>query len=323
MKPSFGTDKWLVLVAALPTSNASLRMRQWRAMKALGCAMLREGVYLLPAGRGLRQALRMHAEEIKQGGGNAYLLNVANPSTEEKTDFQSLFDRSEEYRALIEKVAVFRDEIGTLDTHAGRRQLKTLWREFEALVAIDYFPRGGKADADALLMDAEAAFLASLAPGEPRATPGEVPLLDKTVYQKRIWATRRHLWVDRMASAWLIQRFIDPQARFLWLDDPMQCPADALGFDFNGAAFTHVGPRVTFEVLLASFGLEADAALKKLAALVHQLDVGGLPLAETAGLEMVLDGLRKTCQDDDALLAAASGVFDGLHEHFNEEKNHE
>lgn len=317
MKPAYSTDKWLALVVSLPAANATLRMRIWRATRALGCAVLRDGVYLLPAGRGLRQALRMHAEEIKQGGGSAYLLNVANPSTEEKTDFQSLFDRSEEYRALIEKVAAFRDEIGTLDTHAGRRQLKTLWREFEALVAIDYFPRGGKADADALLMDAEAAFLASLAPGEPRAAAGEVALLDKPAYQNRVWATRRHLWVDRMASAWLIQRFIDPQARFLWLEDPAQCPADALGFDFNGATFTHVGQRVTFEVLLASFGLEANPALKKLAALVHQLDVGGLPLAEAAGLEMVLGGLRASQPDDDVLLTAASGVFDGIYMNFN------
>lgn len=317
MKPAYSTDKWLALVVSLPAANATLRMRIWRATKALGCAVLRDGVYLLPAGRGLRQALRMHAEEIKQGGGSAYLLNVANPSTEEKTDFQSLFDRSEEYRALIEKVAAFRDEIGTLDTHAGRRQLKTLWREFEALVAIDYFPRGGKAEADALLTDAEAAFLASLAPGEPRAAAGEVALLDKPAYQNRVWATRRHLWVDRMASAWLIQRFIDPQARFLWLEDPAQCPADALGFDFNGATFTHVGQRVTFEVLLASFGLEANPALKKLAALVHQLDVGGLPLAEAAGLEMVLGGLRASQPDDDVLLTAASGVFDGIYMNFN------
>lgn len=316
MRPVYSTDKWLALVVSLPAANATLRMRIWRATKALGCAALRDGVYLLPAGRGLRQALRMHAEEIKQGGGSAYLLNVANPSTEEKTDFQSLFDRSEDYRALMERVTAFHTGAGALDTHAGRRQLKTLWREFEALVAIDYFPRGGKADANALLMDAEAAFLASLAPGEPRPTAGDVAVQDKAAHQQRRWATRKHLWVDRMASAWLIRRFIDPAAEFVWLERVEDCPADALGFDFDGAAFTHVGQRVSFEVLLASFGLESDPALVKLAALVHCLDAGGLPVAEAAGLELVLGGLRASQADDDALLAAAGGVFDGIYMNF-------
>jgi hypothetical protein len=102
----------------------------------------------------------------------------------------------------------------------------------------------------------------------------------------------------------------------LWLEKPEDCPDEALGFDFDGAEFTHVGQRVTFEVLLASFGLEADPALMKLAALVHCLDIGGLPVAEAAGVEMVLRGLRAGRPDDDALLAAAGGVFDGIYTGF-------
>jgi hypothetical protein len=316
LKPAFSTDKWLALVVSLPAANATLRMRVWRAMKGLGCAMLRDGVYLLPAGRGLRQALRMHVEDIKQGGGSAYLLNVANPSTEEKTDFQSLFDRNEDYLKLIGRVAEFKSGIGSFDAAAGRRQLKALWRDFEALVALDYFPSRGKVEADALLAEAETLFLASLSAGEPLAASGSVTLRDAANYQGRLWATRRHLWVDRMASAWLIRRFIDQEARFLWLGQPGDCPDDALGFDFDGAEFTHIGQRVTFEVLLASFGLEIDPALMKLAALVHCLDVGGMPAAEAAGVEMVLGGLRASQPDDDALLAAAGGVFDGIYMNF-------
>ncbi len=316
MKPAFGTDKWLVMVVSLPATNASLRMRLWRAMKALGCASLREGVYLLPAGRGLRQALRMHAEEIKQGGGSAYLLNVANPSTEEKTDFQSLFDRSEEYLQLMGRVAEFQSAIGTLDAAAGRRQLKLLWRDFEALVALDYFPRGKKVETDTMLAAAEAEFLSSLTPGEPRPAQGSIVLHERADYQGRQWTTRKHLWVDRMASAWLIRRFIDAEAAFIWLERVEDCPPDALGFDFDGAAFTHVGKRVTFEVLLASFGLEPDPALMKLAALVHQLDVGGLQAPEAAGVEMILNGARQSCTDDDALLAEAGRIFDNLYQNY-------
>ena len=136
-------------------------------------------------------------------------------------------------------------------------------------------------------------------------------------YQGRLWATRRHLWVDRVASAWLIQRFIDPHARFLWLDTPADCPPDALGFDFDGATFSHVGEQVTFEVLLASFGLENDRGLARLGAMVHALDVGGTATPEAGGFEAVLAGARKRWPDDDALLADIGGVLDSLHAHFS------
>jgi hypothetical protein len=121
-----------------------------------------------------------------------------------------------------------------------------------------------------------------------------------------------------MASAWLIRRFIDRDARFLWLEKPEDCPPEALGFDFDGAEFTHTGHLVTFEVLLASFGLEADPALAKLSALVHNLDVGGMPVMEASGIEMILGGIRKRCADDDALLADASKIFDDLYAVYGE-----
>ena len=318
MKTSFSIDEWLAFVVSLPTANATLRMRVWRAMKGLGCAALRDGVYLLPGGRGLQQALRMHAEEIRQGGGSAYLLNVAGLSTEEQADFQSLFDRGEEYRELMARIGKLQAEFAALDANAWRRQLKLLRRDLETLAAQDYFPGGWKTEAEAMLAEAEAVFLARLTPGEPQSGQGGIALCDKADYQCRLWATRRHLWVDRMASAWLIRRFIDPAARFLWLEKPESCPAEALGFDFDGAAFTHVGKRVTFEVLLAAFALESDPALARLGALVHSLDVGGMQVAEAAGVEMVLAGARHNFSDDDALLAEVSRTFDYLYAAFTE-----
>ncbi|MBK7591503.1 MAG: chromate resistance protein [Betaproteobacteria bacterium] len=84
-----------------------------------------------------------------------------------------------------------------------------------------------------------------------------------------MWATRKRPWIDRLASAWLISRHIDPKAQFVWLEKPEDCRPYMLGFDFNGAAFTHVGRRVTFETLLESFGLDGDPALRRMAAIVH------------------------------------------------------
>jgi hypothetical protein len=115
----------------------------------------------------------------------------------------------------------------------------------------------------------------------------------------------------------LIKRFIDPQARILWLVRPADCPPDALGFDFDGATFSHIGSRVTFEVLAASFGLQERTAVAQLGLLVHYLDVGGVQPPEAAGIESVLNGMRESIQHDDQLLSAASAVFDGLLMSFN------
>jgi hypothetical protein len=135
-------------------------------------------------------------------------------------------------------------------------------------------------------------------------------------FQGRRWATRARPRVDRLACAWLIRRFIDPQAQFLWLADPAgsaPTPRGALGFDYDGARFTHVGARVSFEVLLVSFGLDADPRLQRIARAVHFLDIGGIPVPEAAGLDAVLSGLHAVHTDDDALCLAAAAVFDALH----------
>lgn len=125
------------------------------------------------------------------------------------------------------------------------------------------------------------------------------------------------MWIDRVASAWLIRRFIDPKARFLWLKRVQDCPKRAVGFDFDGAEFTHVGTKVTFEVLLASFALAQDEGLARLGALVHPLDVGGLPTAEGPGFAAVMAGARALQADDDALLEAMTPALDSLYKAYS------
>ena len=170
---------------------------------------------------------------------------------------------------------------------------------------------------DALLTLLRQAFDARFSKGEPHPAPGEIARLDATKFHGKRWATRARPWVDRMASAWLIARFIDTQARFVWLQDPSKAPKGVLSFDYDGARFTHVGTegaeRVTFEVLMASFGLDADPHLGAIAQVVHYLDAGGIPVAQAAGLEAVLGGLREMHADDDALIQATDAVFDALY----------
>lgn len=153
--------------------------------------------------------------------------------------------------------------------------------------------------------------------GEPVAqAPHGIPRLDPRKFRGKRWATRARPWVDRLACAWLIRRFVDPEARFVWLADPAgatPAPRGALGFDYDGARFTHVGSRVSFEVLAASFGLDTDPRLQRIARAVHFLDIGGIPVPEAAGLEAVLSGLREVHADDDQLNLAAASVFDALY----------
>ena len=121
------------------------------------------------------------------------------------------------------------------------------------------------------------------------------------------------MWIDRVASAWLIRRFIDPEAKFVWLKRVKDCPKRAVGFDFDGAEFTHADSKVTFEVLVASFGLNQDVGLVRLGALIHHLDVGGIPIAEGPGFSTIMAGARALQPDDGALLKAMTPVLDSLY----------
>lgn len=307
--------KMIALILSLPTENATVRMRAWRILKASGAAVLRDGVYLMPEHESCRDTLDLVAADVLSGGGTAYVLRVEEPNG---TNFAVLFDRSEDYAALLADVSKVRKTL-TADTVLGvLKQARKLRKTFANLTDIDFFPGEAQKQANAALQDLELSAARVLAPDEPHPAEGTISRLLVSEHQGRIWATRRRPWVDRLACAWLIRRFIDQQARLLWLKSPNDCPLDALGFDFDGATFSHTGAHVTFEVLVASFGLE-QAALKRLGALVHYLDVGGVQPPESAGIESVLAGLRETITDDDQLLATASAVFDGLLTAFQQE----
>lgn len=285
-------------------------MRIWRALRALGCATLRDGVYLLPESAEHAATLERIADEVRAVQGTADLYRLGGRDERQQADIVALFDRGADYAALLAAMA----DTGSV----AAKTLRNLRRDLAVLVAIDYFPGEAQRQAQAALAALEAA-----ASGEPAAIKGEIRRLTSADFQGRTWATRKNLWVDRMASAWLIRRFIDRKAKFLWLENPKKCPKTALGFDFDHAAFTHVGGCVTFEVLAASFGLEGDAALGRIAAIVHCLDVGGVPVAEATGIEAVLAGLRAGAADDDELLTEAGRIFDGLYRNYQQEHPHE
>lgn len=299
---------WLSLITTLPTENATLRQRAWRALKASGAAVLRDGVYLMPERDDCRATLHGLAANIREGGGTAYVLRVEEPI---EAGFVALFDRSNEFTTLLSEIGQIKQPLSADTVRDVLRQVRKLRKSFANLAEIDFFPGEAQKQADCALRELELACARTLSPDEPQVKEGDISRRQISDYQGRVWATRQRPWVDRLASAWLIRHFIDPQAQVLWLQTPADCPAGALGFDFDGAMFSHVGSRVTFEVLATSFGLELPA-LTRLGLLVHYLDVGGVQPPEAAGIESVLVGMRDSITDDDQLLIAASSVFDGL-----------
>ena len=308
--------QWLLLVLSLPTENATVRMRAWRALRAAGAAVLRDGVYLLPARDDCRSTLESIAEDVQAGGGNTHLMLTEEPAL---ADFQALFDRSDDYAALLNETRQASDALNSDAAPEAAKQARKLRKIFAAIATIDFFGGEAQKQAHAALQELEAAASRALAPDEPHSVRGTPKKLRIEDYKRRVWATRRRPWVDRLACAWLIRRYIDRKARIVWLAKPKDCPARAIGFDFDGATFSHVGARVTFEVMLASFGLE-QPALRRIGAIVHFLDAGGVQPAEATGVESVLAGLRDSIDDDDQLVKAAGSVFDALLASFEKEQ---
>ena len=301
---------FLTLVMTLPSQGSSERTRLWRALKALGCGTVRDGMYVLPDTSAHASALAELAMAARAADGTADVFALTPRDAAQEASLRALFDRSADYQKITEETQ--RLLLTNMGEGAAARSLRVLERRFEQLAAVDFFAGAQRAQTAALLDMARIELVRRATLDEPHARAQGIARRQREEYQGRRWATRKRPWVDRLASAWLIKRRIDARAEFVWLDTPRQCRGDMVGFDFDGAAFSHVGERVTFEVLSASFGLDADARIAHLGRTVRYLDAGGVATAEARGLEAILAGLREAQPDDDKLLAGALKVFDWL-----------
>lgn len=300
-----------LLISSLPTQNTTTRMRVWRALKASGAVTLRDGVYILPAEHSKK--FDAIADDLISENGNAYIFQTF---AVENLDIAKIFNRKEEYDVLYQQISQLRQELNQSNKKELLKQIRKLRKQLDALIDIDYFPTEAKQQTLRELNTVEQAILRFGEIDEPNNLQGHLQTFHIDNFQNQIWATRKRPWIDRLASAWLIQNFIDPNANFLWLETPSDCPKSALGFDFDGAKFSHIEHLVTFEVLLHSFSLHEQKALNKIAAIVHFLDVGGVEPPEASGIEKVIQGLRNKITDDDQLLELSNYIFDGLYANF-------
>lgn len=307
------SDRWLALIANLPIEDPAARMRMLRTLESLGAAVMREGAYLLPDTPTCRQGLEHLAEYIVKGAGSAQVLHVVPLSEAQQRAFRGLFDRSARYTELIKVVDSLKVGYGIADPSAISRVLHKQRREFEAIDALDFFPTEVQERAKSALAVAEAAVHKLLFPVQTRSGAGSGEPL-----HRRTWATRRPAWADRLACAWLIRRFVDPEGTVTWLDKAQECPAGALGFAYEGARFGNSATRVTFEEMLQQFGLAHNAALAKIGAIVHFLEVRDTQVPEAAGVQTLLQGAARRSTSDQELLGEAEKTFDLLYEAYYE-----
>jgi hypothetical protein len=306
-------EGWLITIAQLPIEDPAARMRVLRTLESLGAAVMREGAYLLPDNPANRQALEALGEYIGKSAGNAQVLQVNATSPAQHESLRRLFDRSARYDALIKTVESLRVGFGQADPSAISRVLHKQRREFEAIAALDFFPTEARSRAENALFEADAAVKKLL------FTSSQTRLDSSERLLRRAWATRKPPWADRLACAWLIRRFVDPEATLTWLDKSEDLPSGALGFAFDGAHFAAGEGRVAYEEMLAQLDLAKNPALAKIGSIVHFLEAGGTAVPEAAGVQTLLQGaLRRSAENVQELLAEVEKTFDLLYEAYYE-----
>ena len=223
---------YTLLLVTLPTQPNAVRLRIWRGLKALGAGALRDGAYLLPADHAAEfEAL---AQEVRAHGGTATVLDLTPRDGAQQAELQALFDRSEAYGEWRRSLDGAHTELPGLNETAARRRVRGLADALGTLAVIDYFPGPAAAQAQADLDALRITLEQQLSPGEPRARSEDLPALDPRRYRGKRWATRARPWVDRLACAWFVRRFIDADASFVWLADAASAPRGVIGFDYDG-----------------------------------------------------------------------------------------
>ena len=297
---------WLLLLLSLPPRPSSLRVRAWRRLRGLGAVSLRSSAYLLPDSPDRYEQLQWLAQEIQRDGGEATLLRVDRIENMQQPDVVRLFQeaRNPDYAALAERYRKLLE---------GRRprlaeEVARLAREMGRITEIDFFEASGRREVERARETVEERTAAG------RARPGgAAPSLDLAALKGRRWVTRPRPHVDRIASAWLIKRFVDPEAEFVF-SAPDQIPGDAIPFDMAGVDFGHHGEDCTFETLLRRTG-RRDRKLAILAEIVHEADIKDQKFAreEARGIDLALRALLSVIKDDHDALAHGMTLFDGLY----------
>ncbi|HET6922414.1 MAG TPA: chromate resistance protein ChrB domain-containing protein [Anaeromyxobacteraceae bacterium] len=308
---------WLLLLHQIPPRPAYLRVKVGRHLQRIGAVAIKNSVYALPRTEEAQEDLRWVLREVAKGGGEASILEARFVDGLDDGKVIGLFQaaREADYREIARQARSAGARFPRRGPPPESRRaeaaglLGRLRRRLGEVAAVDFFGAPGREIAEGLLATMEA----RMKPKPEAETPSPTHRVEEV--QGRIWVTRAGIKVDRMASAWLIRRFIDPGATFKFVPAKGTLPGKGeLRFDMFEAEFTHEGDLCTFEVLLRRFGL-ADPALRQLAEVVHDVDVkdGKYGREEAPGLAQLVAGIAAAHASDEDRLARGSALFDDLH----------
>jgi len=305
---------FMLLLVGLPPHPSSLRVRVWRRLRSMGAVPLKRSAYLLPDTAERYEDFQWLAQEIERDGGEATLIRVQQIENVSPGEVLRLFHepRDHDYKQLATRYRKLLQELERAKTDAARARLHEdiarLAKDHQRIRDIDFLDAPGGAEVRRLQ---EAIAMRSRHPETPRRE--EPATLDLTKLRGRRWVTRPRPHIDRIASAWLIKRFIDPDATFIFAP-PEEFPKDAVAFDAPGVELTHHGEDCTFETLVKRARLR-DRRLTRLAELVHEADLrdGKFPNDEARGIDLAIRALLAASPDDERVLTQGMGLFEGLY----------
>ncbi len=318
--------RWLLLIHQLPPKPDYFRVKVWRRLQRLGAVAIKNSVYVLPKNDQTQEDFQWVLREILEGTGEASICEASFVDGLSDDQVEALFQsaREAEYRQIADEARRLA-EIPMPDKQiegSRRTQIEVdmarLKRRLAEVVAIDFFGAPGREAAVGLVSGAEA----RMHDKRSGKQVGNVGAARREDLQGKTWVTRKGIHVDRMASAWLIRRFIDSGARFKFVPPKGYKPLpDELRFDMFEAEFTHEGDRCTLEVLIERTGLN-EPALGPIAEIVHDIDLKDSKYSrqETAGIDRLIAGIAMAHKDDETRLARGTAVFDDLYEYFKRKR---
>ncbi len=324
--PKTLTLSWLLLIHQLPAKPAYLRVKIWRRLQDIGAIAVKNAVHALPMSEGTQEDFEWLLREIVEGGGEAFLCETRLIDGLSDDEVRKLFDqvRDADYeeiakgaRAVIKSL---RPNLKREAVNERRAQAARLRKRLAEVVEIDFFGAIGREGAERSLEELEA----RLTEDEPVVTKGKVDPKSNALaaLRNKAWVTRQGVHIDRIASAWLIRRFIDPDARFKFVSGKGYRAAEGeLRFDMFQAEFTHEGDKCTFEVLLDRIASK-DPALRAIAEIIHDVDLKDNKFGrdEAVGIRTLIDGIALTTPDDLERIARGTEVFNNLYEVFGKKR---
>lgn len=320
-----GQARWLLLIHQLPAKPAYPRVKIWRRLQGIGAVAVKNAVYALPANEETREDFEWLVREITEGGGEAMVCEARLINGLSDQQVRALFDRARD--ADYEEIARQASALArSIESDAGpekraerRAQVVRLRKRLTDIAEIDFFGANGRETAEGLISSLEERLRDE---GEPAQQAEPAPVAN-AIGKDVTWVTRKGVHVDRIASAWLIRRFIDQDARFKFVPGKGYIPEPGeLRFDMFEAEFTHEGDSCTFEVLLARTGLD-DPALKPIAEIVHDIDLKDEKFGreEAGGIKTLIAGICMATGDDEERIARGAAVFENLYQFFRKKRS--